>query len=119
MMPAAHTPELTEREKEVLLWHARGKSSEVCAQIMGVSPRTISNQLVSCREKLYANNTTHAVAKAIKKGVIKLSDVYLIAAVLFAGTVSDMDATITRIRLRQPQVRISRVLSSSESSGRT
>lgn len=109
---------LTAKEREVLLWHARGKTAEECAQILGVSPRTVVNHLASAREKMNAANSTHAILLALKRGFIKLSEVYLLLAVIMAGTATDMDANRTRVRLRQPQVRITRTLAQSESSDR-
>lgn len=85
---------------------------------MGVSPRTIANHLAGAREKMNAANSTHAILLALKRGCIKLSEVYLLLAVLFVGGGSDMDANRTRVRLRQPQVRITRTLTQSESSDR-
>lgn len=63
---------LTDRERDVLAWAARGKTTSVTAEILGISPKTVDVYAASAIEKLGAGNRTHAVAKAIKLGLIDL-----------------------------------------------
>ena len=61
---------LTEREKEVLLWSALGKTSADTADILQISRETVETHIKSSIEKLGANNRTHAVVRAIFLGLI-------------------------------------------------
>lgn len=56
---------LTQREAEVLLWLARGKSNSEIAIILGVSPRTINKHLEQVYRKLNVENRTAAVVTAM------------------------------------------------------
>jgi DNA-binding CsgD family transcriptional regulator len=61
---------LTEREKEILLWAAEGKSDSVIADIIGVSHSTIRFHMNNIFKKLNANERTLATVKAIRHGLI-------------------------------------------------
>lgn len=65
---------LSPREYDILSWMAVGKSTHVVAAILGLSPKTVEHYLASARIKLRAANTTHAVAKAVKWGLINPLD---------------------------------------------
>ena len=58
-------PALTDREREVLGWAARGKTVQDTADILSISTDTVETHIRSCMRKLDANNKTHAVARAI------------------------------------------------------
>lgn len=58
-------PRLTDRERDVLSWAARGKTVPETAEILGVSAQTVKKQVRSACERLQAGSKTHAVAKAI------------------------------------------------------
>ena len=58
------TPELNEREVEILTWVARGKTSIEIAQIIGLTKRTVDFHIDNAREKLGAATRTEAVVKA-------------------------------------------------------
>lgn len=61
---------LTEREKEVLLWSALGKTSADTADILQISKETVESHIKSSIDKLGATNRTHAVVRAIFLGLI-------------------------------------------------
>jgi len=61
---------LTEREKEVLTWVGRGKTSSEIAIILGVSERTVNFHCDQACRRLDVINRTQAVAKALTEGVI-------------------------------------------------
>jgi DNA-binding CsgD family transcriptional regulator len=61
---------LTEREKEILLWAAEGKSDAVIAEIIGISHATIRFHMNNIFRKLQANERTFATVKAIRLGLI-------------------------------------------------
>jgi DNA-binding CsgD family transcriptional regulator len=55
---------LTNREAEVLLWLARGKSNRDIAEILGLSPRTVNKHLEQVYSKLGVENRASATARA-------------------------------------------------------
>ena len=55
---------LTQRESEVLLWIARGKSNRDIADILGLSPRTVNKHLEQVYTKLGVENRASAAIKA-------------------------------------------------------
>ena len=61
---------LTNREKEILLWVAEGKSDSIIADIIGVSHAAIRFHLNNIFKKLDANERTLATVKAIRQGLI-------------------------------------------------
>lgn len=68
---AAHqTIHLTDREKEVLLWSAQGKTSEDIADILCISRETVDTHFKSSLEKLDAASRTQAVVRAMYLGLI-------------------------------------------------
>jgi DNA-binding CsgD family transcriptional regulator len=69
-IPHNATLELSPFEAEVLNMFAQGHGYESIAEDRGVTKETIKTQMKFVRDKLGANNTTHAVAIAIRRGVI-------------------------------------------------
>ena len=63
-------PRLTPREKECLQWAAFGKSEWEVSQILGISEHTAEKHLLNAKTKLGASNRVHAVAEAIRCGVL-------------------------------------------------
>lgn len=63
---------LTQREREVLLWSAQGKSSWEISVILGVSERTVNWFIANASRKLDAVNRTQAVVNAIRSGEIEI-----------------------------------------------
>lgn len=57
---------ITEREAEVLLWIARGKTNREVGTILGTSPRTINKHLEQLFRKLHVENRTAAAVIALK-----------------------------------------------------
>lgn len=67
------SPELlTVREREVLCWTARGKTSSETGDILRVSSQTVDFHLRNACRKLGASNRTNAVALALIRGLIFL-----------------------------------------------
>ena len=64
--------ELTAKEKECLVWAARGKSSAEIAVIIALTPRGVNFRFTSAIKKLGAVNRTQAVALALERGLISL-----------------------------------------------
>lgn len=61
---------LSKREYECLYWTAAGKTSVEIATILELSEHTINNYLAAACHKLDSVNRAHAVAKAIRQGII-------------------------------------------------
>ncbi len=61
---------MTPREVECLKLTAEGYTSDQIAQALGLSVHTANQYLTNCTQKLDAVNRAHAVAKAIKVGLI-------------------------------------------------
>jgi DNA-binding NarL/FixJ family response regulator len=57
---------VTDREAEVLLWIARGKSNRDIAEILDLSPRTVNKHLEQIYTKLGVENRTSAAALAVR-----------------------------------------------------
>ncbi|MEZ8142097.1 MULTISPECIES: LuxR family transcriptional regulator [Enterovibrio] len=62
---------LTQRETDCLFWASEGKTAWEISKIINVSERTVLFHLNNCTKKLAASNRQHAVALAIKKGLLK------------------------------------------------
>jgi LuxR family transcriptional activator of conjugal transfer of Ti plasmids len=63
-------PCLSQREVQCLAWAARGKTMVETAEIMGLTPRTVTFHLENARAKLEASNITQAVAMALRRSLI-------------------------------------------------
>lgn len=61
---------LTDREIECLLWVSHGKTSWETGQILSLSERTVEHHLTSAAQKLKATSRVHAVATALRLGII-------------------------------------------------
>lgn len=61
---------LSEREIEVLRWVARGNANKRVASLLGISEDTVKAHMKSILAKLRANDRTHAVTIALKRGII-------------------------------------------------
>lgn len=57
---------VTDREAEVLLWLAAGKSNRDISDILGISPRTVNKHLEQVFEKLGVENRATAAAMAVR-----------------------------------------------------
>jgi DNA-binding CsgD family transcriptional regulator len=71
--PVDFVPELqtlTDRERDVLSWAARGKTAKDTADLMRVSEMTVNTHIRNAIAKLGANSKTHATTKAIYLGLI-------------------------------------------------
>ena len=63
---------LTAREIEVLRWVAHGKSAWEVGEILLIAKRTVDAHVQTVVRKLGASNRTHAVALALRDGIIKM-----------------------------------------------
>ena len=63
---------LTEREIQVLRAVAGGNANKIVGQLLNVSEETIKAHMKSILSKLGANDRTHAVTIAVKRGIIEI-----------------------------------------------
>jgi DNA-binding NarL/FixJ family response regulator len=67
---AVHLPELTPREREILLLTADGRSAPDIALHLDLSPSAVKLVLLSSFEKLGAYDRASAVAVAMESGLL-------------------------------------------------
>lgn len=65
------TVTLTEREKECLLWTAKGKTGWEIGELLSLSSSTVKFHLANSRRKLSVHSKHQAVLKAIDQGLIE------------------------------------------------
>lgn len=65
-------PDLSPREKECILWTARGKSSWEIGKILGISVNTANFHVKNAMQKLDTGSRTAAAIKAMYLGIIEL-----------------------------------------------
>ena len=70
LRPVDQATRLTCRERECLLWSARGKSSWDIGTIIGISEHTVNFHMKNAMAKLDAGSRVVAIVKAIRAGVI-------------------------------------------------
>ena len=63
---------LTEREIDVLREVAAGNANKMVAQRLKVSEETVKAHMKNILSKLGANDRTHAVTIALKRGIIEI-----------------------------------------------
>jgi DNA-binding CsgD family transcriptional regulator len=68
---------LSRRQRECLLWIARGKTYDEIAVIEKISFSSIKNYLDNARHKLHAVNLPQAVAIAVATGVLKYDELHI------------------------------------------
>lgn len=65
-------PCLTQREREVLIWTAEGKSTWEVGEILGIAQQTVATHLKNAKLKLDGTTVTHTVVKALRRREINL-----------------------------------------------
>lgn len=61
---------LTPREIECLRWASEGKTTEEVSLLLAIAPTTVETHFKHAATKLAASNRSHAVAEAIRAGII-------------------------------------------------
>ncbi|WP_172822213.1 PAS-domain containing protein [Magnetospirillum moscoviense] len=69
---AQAAPELSGREREVLLWAAQGKTAWETASILGISPKTVEFHLANCGKKLGTTAKAQTILAAARRGLLPL-----------------------------------------------
>ncbi len=75
--PLPEPEELTAREREVLLYTARGMTATRVASSLGITERTVGAHLASVYSKLGAKNKTEAILIALKRGILFLDQLQI------------------------------------------
>jgi DNA-binding NarL/FixJ family response regulator len=63
---------LTERELDVLKRVAAGNSNKIVADMLAITEETVKSHMRSILSKLSANDRTHAVTIALRRGIIDI-----------------------------------------------
>lgn len=73
--PLPSVPRLTDRQRECVMWAARGKSDWEIAQILGISEETVGEHLRHARERYGVGKRTVLAVHALFDGTIGFLDV--------------------------------------------
>jgi len=71
----APRPQLTDRQRDCVVWVARGKSDWEIARILDLSPETVAEYLKRARERYGVSKRTMLTIHALFDGAISFSDV--------------------------------------------
>jgi DNA-binding CsgD family transcriptional regulator len=63
-------PQLTDRERDILDWVARGKSNAVIGELLGISPHTVDTYMRRIYEKLGVGDRVSAALRGLGYGLI-------------------------------------------------
>ena len=63
---------MSPREIEILRWIARGKSTPVIAEILGISRHTVDTLMRRIFEKLSVHDRTAAAVKGLQMGLLEV-----------------------------------------------
>lgn len=69
-------PRLTERQRECILWVARGKSDWEISRILGIQHETVVRHLKQARERYGVGKRTMLAVQALFEGSISFTDVF-------------------------------------------
>ncbi|MFS1525661.1 response regulator transcription factor [Microbulbifer sp. 2304DJ12-6] len=103
--PSSKYRKLAPRQAEALTHRARGLSNAETAAAMHCSIANVANLLTECFFKLHARNSTDAVAKAIKHGLIQFT---LVASIISGVGPEAQEQLRTRFQ-RRPTVKTTRI----------
>ena len=68
-VPPGIFDELTLREREILEWVAQGKTNSEIANILSISPKTVSNNISNVLLKVHANDRAKLMLMALEAGL--------------------------------------------------
>lgn len=75
-IPPGPRPVLTERQRECVLWSARGKTAGETGDILGISEQTVVRHLKMARDRYAVHCGSMLIICALFDGLIGFSDVY-------------------------------------------
>lgn len=70
-MSVAPDIHISPREKEILVWLSRGKTTDVICEILGIRANTVNTYKREMMDRFGAANVTSLVAAALRQGIIQ------------------------------------------------
>lgn len=74
--PPGPRPKLTDRQRDCLIWAARGKTAWESARILGISEETVIRHLKQARDRYGVEKQTSLLIRALFDGVICFGDIF-------------------------------------------
>lgn len=74
--PAAAAPALTDRQRDCVLWAARGKSDWETSRILGLSEETVARHIRDGCERYGVNKRTLLAIRALFDGTLTFTDIF-------------------------------------------
>jgi len=74
--PPPPRPQLTDRQRDCLIWAARGKTAWESSRILGISEETVVRHLKQARERYGVEKQTSLLIRALFDGIISFSDIF-------------------------------------------
>lgn len=74
-LAADQLPRLTDRQRECILWVARGKSDWEISRILGIQHDTVARHLKQARERYGVGKRTMLAVQALFEGSISFTDI--------------------------------------------
>lgn len=75
VVPPGPRPQLTDRQRDCLVWAARGKTAWEIGRILGISEETAVRHLKQARERYGVDKQTSLLIRALFDGIISFSDI--------------------------------------------
>lgn len=72
----ADAPRLTDRQRDCVLWAARGKSDWEISRILGVSEETVTRHIKLARERYGVEKRTSLAIRALFDGTLSFTDIF-------------------------------------------
>lgn len=76
LCPSGQRPALSERQRECVLWSARGKTAGEIATILGISEETVVQHLKLARERYDVHSRQSLILCALFDGLISFADIF-------------------------------------------
>ncbi len=76
LAPGGQRPALSERQRECVLWSARGKTAGEIATILGISEETVVQHLKLARERYDVHSRQSLILCALFDGLISFADIF-------------------------------------------
>ena len=73
--PEPH-PVITDRQRDCLVWVARGKSDWEISRIIGISPETVVRHVKQARERYGVEKRTSLLIRTLFDGTISFTDIF-------------------------------------------
>lgn len=74
--PRGPRPRLTDRQRDCLIWAARGKTAWESGRILGISEETVVRHLKQARDRYGVEKQTSLLIRALFDGIISFSDIF-------------------------------------------